>query len=145
MKNYDKKAIPSHFTIFANRANQQKHLIKGLKLYYSQLQSQWLTTSKDVEKLAESLPIPFHESDQFLANGQPQGWQTALAAMRERTRSVAGIYVELAGQVDRAVLVPLETARQEVKTYLSKLDSDLGKLTNDVDQYVSLALLTSSD
>lgn len=109
-------------------------IVKGLISYYTQLKGVYTQQADQyAAKVPESLPIPFHETA-FLPMDNAAGYQGALAVVRDKSRVLGEIYRELAESVDTQVITVLDSARQDIKALLKRMDEELGDLTSKVDK-----------
>lgn len=118
----------------ALRANQNKHLIKGLIAYYGELQSSYVSQAEHHgSKLIETLPLPFHETF-FLPATDHQGYQGALTQIRDRSRALSAALAEMGQSIETQVISVLQSARSDIKALLKQMDEELGMLTETVDK-----------
>jgi hypothetical protein len=116
--------------LLSSRANQYKHLLKATIAYYESLRDVHSHAAKEMQKQVAAMPVPLHESDQFLQD--ESGLQHAFYGLRDRSKYIAEIEADWSHQIDSLIVHPLEALRKELATHVDAIDSDLGKTADQV-------------
>ncbi|GAA5875292.1 hypothetical protein JCM16303_000572 [Sporobolomyces ruberrimus] len=138
--------------VLINRCHQLKRFAKHLSLYFQELSQAHHAHSLSLQKLPQKIPTPIQEASIFLPSDPPpstsssssatpadqviaplggtgqEGWAQLLNEIKATNERISLAHQELAKQVTKDVVGPLNKLRETIKAHINAMEKDINRL-----------------